>query len=236
MRTPIIGVLGGMGPAASASFYTRLVQLTPATTDQEHFPVVMWADPTVPDRTAALLGHGESILPWLETGVARLENAGATLLAAPCNTAHIWLPSIVARREIELVSIVEATAAAIATRPGTVGILGTDATLSSSLYQEALAARGLKAVVPEPESQTSLVEAIYAIKHGGRAQLARADQLLATVIASIHGRGADVVVNGCTEISMRLHGRHWAAPVVDSLEELVRATIRRAADAVRGAS
>jgi len=53
-----VGILGGMGPAATADFYTKLIQSTPATQDQDHLPVIIWADPSMPDRTAALLGNG----------------------------------------------------------------------------------------------------------------------------------------------------------------------------------
>lgn len=65
MSEPVIGILGGMGPAATADFYSKLVALTPGSTDQEHPKVVIWADPTVPDRTLALTEDGPDPTPWL---------------------------------------------------------------------------------------------------------------------------------------------------------------------------
>src|SRR5580658_3430472 len=85
-----LGVLGGMGPLASAQFMLRLTLLTPAERDQDHIPAVLWSDPRVPDRTAAMQGAGEDPLPWLLRGIAALRQAGCGAIAIPCNTAHGW--------------------------------------------------------------------------------------------------------------------------------------------------
>ena len=70
-----LGILGGMGPAASAEFVNRLIQQTPATCDQEHIPFVLWNDPTVPDRSTSLINRDD--LPWekLKRGIQGLKNA-----------------------------------------------------------------------------------------------------------------------------------------------------------------
>src|SRR3546814_6650974 len=88
MSDPVIGILGGIGPAATADFYSKLVALTPGSTDQEHPKVVIWADPTVPDRTLALTENGPDPTPWLIRGARVLRESGATTLAIPCNTAR----------------------------------------------------------------------------------------------------------------------------------------------------
>ena len=89
---PIVGILGGMGPLATADFYTKLILATPATRDQEHLRVVMWADPTVPDRSVGILGDGPDATPWLVRGGQMLAAMGAAFIAMPCNTAHAYLP------------------------------------------------------------------------------------------------------------------------------------------------
>lgn len=226
----LLGILGGMGPAATAGFYSHLVDVTPAVRDQDHVRVVMWADPTVPDRTAALLGEGESVVPWLERGVRALQDAGADLLVCPCNTAHAWLPDVAREAGVELLSIVDASADAVAevAAPGArVGILGTDATLASGLYQDALTDRGLHPAVPTAETQRSLVEAIYEVKIGGEPNLREAGRLVTEVCAELVAAGCEVVLSGCTEVSLLLGGLSLEVPVVDSTDALARAVVRR---------
>src|SRR3954464_6570544 len=86
----ILGVLGGMGPLASAQFILRLTQLTPAASDQDHIPTVLWSDPRVPDRIAGRAGTGPDPLPWFLQGISGLRQAGGGAIAIPCNTAHAW--------------------------------------------------------------------------------------------------------------------------------------------------
>src|SRR5438552_677133 len=89
-QIPRLGVLGGMGPLATAHFLRRLVELTPATRDQDHVPVVVWGDSTIPDRVGPIFGRGEPPLPAMVDGLNVLADAGATMVAIVCNTAHHW--------------------------------------------------------------------------------------------------------------------------------------------------
>ena len=225
-----VGILGGMGPAATAAFYSHLVARTPATRDQDHLKVVMWADPTVPDRTAALLGDGESIVPWLERGVRALRASGAEVIVCPCNTAHVWLDEVVRNHGLNLLSIVDATidearVAALGDHP--IGILATEATLSAGLYQEGLAERGLRAVRPEPQQQARLIEAIYQVKAGTETDLRRAAATVGQVCQELVAAGAGAIMSACTELSLVLHDVDPAVRVIDSTDALVQAVVRR---------
>jgi aspartate racemase len=136
MAEPIIGVLGGMGPLAGADLLARLTLATPAARDQHHVRAVLWSDPTVPDRTEAAVAGGPSPLPAMPAGVRVLEAAGAGCLAIPCNTAHLWAGEIASATRLRLIHIVDAAAAALAARGiagGTIGLLGTAATLRLGL-------------------------------------------------------------------------------------------------------
>src|SRR5689334_8554805 len=104
----LLGVLGGMGPLAGAAFVTRLVALTPAERDQEHVPVLLCNDPRIPDRSSARLGQGEDPLDSMLRGLRLLEGAGASLIAIPCNTAHLWYEQLAQRARVPLLHIVEA--------------------------------------------------------------------------------------------------------------------------------
>ena len=78
-----LGVLGGMGPLASAQFMTRLTLLTPAERDQDHIPAVLWSDPRVPDRTRGKLSGGDDPLPWLLRGIRGTEKVETVPLQKP---------------------------------------------------------------------------------------------------------------------------------------------------------
>src|SRR3712207_1331716 len=115
MGDRILGVLGGMGPLASAPFMVRLTLLTPGVDrDQDHIPAVLWSDPRVPDRTAARLAGGEDPLPALLRGLRGLEAAGCGAVAIPCHTPHGWFDALQAATRVPLLHLVGAAAAALA--------------------------------------------------------------------------------------------------------------------------
>lgn len=229
MAEPVIGVLGGMGPLAGADFLARLTLATPAARDQDHVRAVLWSDPTVPDRTAAALAGGPSPLPAMLAGVRVLERAGAGCLAIPCNTAHLWAEEIAAATPLPLIHIVDAAADALVARGiagGTIGLMGTAATLRLGLYQRRLAARGHACLVPdEAEMRAAVTPAIARIKandlDGAAAPLLGAARGLAD-------RGAAAVVLGCTEIPLALRGPEAAASglvLIDTIDALARAAL-----------
>ena len=86
----ILGVLGGMGPQATNTFYQRIIDRTQAETDQEHLRVLIWSDAKIPDRTAGILGtpdQAEAVYAALLAGAKLLEGAGCTVLAtSPSST------------------------------------------------------------------------------------------------------------------------------------------------------
>jgi aspartate racemase len=229
MAEPIIGVLGGMGPLAGADFLARLTLATPAARDQDHVRAVLWSDPTVPDRTEAALAGGPSPLPAMLEGVRVLEGAGAGCLAIPCNTAHLWAEEIAAATRLGLIHIVDAAAAALAARGiahGTIGLLGTAATLRLGLYQGRLAGRGYACLVPTEDEMRALISpSIARIKAN---DLAGATAPLLEAAARLASRGAAAVVLGCTEIPLALRGPDAAASgvvMIDTIDALARAAL-----------
>ena len=224
----LVGILGGMGPAATADFYTKLVRLTPASRDQDHVRVVVWADPTVPSRQDALLSGGEDPKPALRQGISYLLGCGAEILISPCNTAHAFLPAIVPEFPVEFISIVDSTVDAVraSTARGAVGLLATDGALASGIYQVALGAAGFSTTVLSEGSQAALMEIVHSVKAGHEDATARVHDLVAEVVA----KGASTVIAACTELSTLIDDG-WSgegALVVDPAVALARATIRRA--------
>src|SRR5262249_49773384 len=149
-RGAMIGVLGGMGPLATANFYEKVITYNRVAHDQEHVPLVIYAVPQVPDRTAALLQNGESPLPALRKGLAALIAAGAEAIAIPCNTAHAWYDELAAASRVPILHIVDAACHAAVRFAGpcaTLGLVATAGTLTAGFYPRRLAAAGFNCVV-----------------------------------------------------------------------------------------
>jgi aspartate racemase len=199
-----VGIVGGMGPAATADFFRRLVDATTAGRDQDHLHVVIDSDPTVPDRTAFLVGDGEDPAPKMLEMALRLEAMGADVLVIPCNTAEAFLPSLRAGVQTRIVSWVEEAVGQLRRgRPVIVrvGLLATTGTVRSRLYHDELSRHGIDVVTPTEEEQDRLMGVIYAIKADSEAAGDLASTL-AALAESLLPRGAEAVLLGCTELSL----------------------------------
>ncbi|GGS55199.1 aspartate/glutamate racemase family protein [Streptomyces violaceus] len=225
----IIGILGGMGPAATADFYAKLVSMTPGSSDQDHLRTVIWSDPTIPDRTAALIGDGPDPTPWLLHGGRVLREAGATIIAIPCNTAHAFVPRIAGHVGLPIVHMIGEVARHLsALRPHvhTAGLLATTGTVRAGLYQEWLDRFGISLVLPGPDSQREeVMAAIHAVKAGRRD--ATAGEPLARAARGLTARGAQVIIAGCTEIPLGLSTATVEVPLIDPAVVLAQALVRR---------
>ena len=232
----IIGILGGMGPLATADLYQKIIRATPATCDQDHLHVIIDANPAVPDRTAFLRGLGPDPLPLLTAGVRRLVQADAAFIAIPCNTAHAFLPALRERSGIPILDMVAETAARVrADHPQArrVGILATTGTLDFGLYHAALRAEGLEPLQPDPDDQEQLVTAaIAAVKAGNTAPAIGA--LLAEAGRRLALAGAEVLLAACTEIPLVLTPAMVSLPLLDPTQVLAEAAVREATSSVSG--
>jgi len=222
----ILGVLGGMGPLASAHFMVRLTQLTPATTDQEHVPAILWSDPRVPDRTVRRPTGEADPLPWLLRGIDGLERTGCGAIAVPCNTAHRWYEPMREHARVPIIHIVDAAAAELTggSAGRRIGVMATEAALEMRLYQDRLGELGWDCIVPTADEMARLVTpAIRLVKLN---QCSEAYGPLADVAHSLAARGAGSIVLGCTEIPLGLQaGPATDLPMVDTVDALARAAI-----------
>ena len=225
----VLGVLGGMGPLASAHFMVRLTLLTPAERDQDHIPAVLWSDPRVPERGAGPGGGGPDPLPALVHGLRGLEAAGCGAVAIPCNTAHGWIEGMRAATTLPILHIVDAAAGELRRQdiaPGPIGVMGTAATLAMRLYQDCLESLGWPCVQPSDGEMADLVTpAIAAVKAN---QVAAAYAPLADVIGRLRARGARAVVLGCTELPLGIGAgpsQELGIPLIDTIDALARASI-----------
>ena len=241
-----VGILGGMGPAATADFYRKLVEATPAERDQDHIPVLVEADPAIPDRSESYLRGGPTPLPFLQRGAKLLEARGADLLVMPCNTAHLWYEAIVQQLGIPLLHIVDAVVedllaqlgGAVAGRALRVGLLGTEATARGRLYPlraiQDHRARAWQWVLPGSEVQARLQQGIAAVKGG---DLDAGRRAMADTCDGLLGQRVDAIVYACTEVPLALAGGFDPRVAAsDSTAALARYTVRRAASSAAAAS
>lgn len=222
-----IGILGGMGPLATADLFRKIVLLTDAARDNDHIRVYIDDNASIPDRTAAILSGGADPLPAMTDSLRKLEACGADCIIMPCNTAHYFLPRLQALTEVPFLSMLEATARACADRfpGGTAAVLATKGTLSAGLYQAALEKAGVPFLLPSETEQDALMRVIYdGVKAGKGPEDYRTD--MESVVETLVARGADYFILGCTELPLAAQALSLPQPVVDPTAELAKAAIR----------
>ena len=214
-----IGIIGGMGPMATADLFQKIIALIDSPDDQGHPRVLIDSNTAIPDRTAAILHGGPDPLPELIRSAQTLEQAGAQVLVMGCNTAHYYYPQICRHITIPFLHMLEESAKA-ARDSGfrKVGVLATDGTVRSGVYTQALERWGVTQLLPDEAGQAALMEMIYqGVKAGDMAFDAQpARQAMERLLAA----GAEVLILGCTELPLAVKLYGIALPAVDPTLEL----------------
>ncbi len=228
-KAKVLGILGGLGPMATAYFYRRLIECTRAETDQEHLDVVLSGKATTPDRTAFIMGQSaDDPFAVMEAEAQRLVAFGAGVIAIPCNTAHYFYQRLNTVIPVPVLNMVALTAhKAKALGFAKAGILATTGTVATGTYHQAAQAAGLASAVPTDEDQALLMRLIYEDIKAGRPP--RMD-LFSQVASHLREAGCDVLILGCTELSLLnqaglLSGPGRGGPYLDSLDVLCEASI-----------
>lgn len=226
----VMGVLGGMGPEATIDFFGKVVRKTEAKKDRDHLRIIIDNNPKVPDRTAAILHGGESPVKELVRSARALQRAGATFIAIPCVTVHHFHSELQARTKLPVLHIVHETVKVLRRRvPGVrqVGLLATSGTIGAGLFHNALKRHRIAVLVPPDEAQEKLVmAAIYGIKASGPGVEPR--RMVRKAAEELVARGAEAIIAGCTEIPLVLADGDLKVPVIDTLDALAAAAIRKA--------
>lgn len=222
-----LGVLGGMGPQATNTFYQFVIDRTDAQTDQEHVNALILSDSDMPDRTTAILGskqQQEAVYCRLLEDAKLLERAGCTCIAVPCNTSHFFLDRVQAYIGIPILHMIRETAKALAaqgkTRPGIVATVGT---IQSGLYQKEFSALGIQAVIPSDPAQAQAMSLIYDdIKSGRDGD----PQKFAAVHRDLLAQGCDCAVLACTEMSVFASQHHLPPFYTDAMAILAERSVQ----------
>ncbi|PUB14863.1 aspartate/glutamate racemase family protein [Yoonia sediminilitoris] len=221
-----IGILGGMGVEATLELLKRVHAATEADDDQDHVPILADINPQVPSRIRHVIEkNGPDPGPVLAQMAARLEKAGAEVLAMPCNTAHLYALQIEENVGIALLNMPKLACARAAQgmqRGEIVGVLASPATNSSGLFDGFLAEYGVTSAYPENEA--GILAAIRRIKKSGPTQ----DDiiLLENEAAALVKRGAEKVIVGCSEFSLVSNRIRTSVPIIDSLDVLVSEIVK----------
>jgi aspartate racemase len=226
----MIGVIGGMGPLATADFFRKVIECTSAEDDAGHVPLLISSDPRIPPRPAAILAQAESPLPALRTVRDRLLAAGVQALVMPCNTAHCWHADLLGDCPVPFPSIVSVSAEAALARQASggnarVGLIATRATLAADLFEPELARRGLQAVPPSDDTLDRWILPAIAWVKAGRVD--EAQPLMAQAVERLLADGADFVLLACTEAPLALAEAPspLRARAIDTTLELARHTV-----------
>lgn len=219
-----IGIIGGMGPAATVDLFAKLIEATGAERDQDHLRILIDNNPRIPNRNDAIAGIGPSPAPHLAAAARGLEQAGADFLVIACNTAHAFQAEIEAAVSIPLLSMIEATVdAAVENGAERVGVLAADGCRGAGLYHRAFEQRGVEALFLGEEPQAEFMKLIFRVKAGDLGDEVR--RRMSSLAISLNARGARAIVAACTEVPLVLSSDTLAIPVINSTDALVSRAI-----------
>ena len=220
----ILGVLGGLGPMATAYYLELMIKMTDAATDQEHLQSIVMNFPTVPDRTAYILGRSEEspLGPMVALG-QQLKAMGAAVIATPCITAHYFHQDLQEGIGLPMIHGIECIARQLAQAGiSRVGLMATDGTVQSGIFQRQVEEQGMELILPDVEGQAAVMQLIYdQVKAGKQPELA----LFESVKEQLRSSGAQVVVLGCTELSMLKKEFPLGDGILDALEVLAQESV-----------
>jgi len=228
----VIGILGGMGPEATVDLYNQIIKITPSTKDQDHIPTLIYSNPKIPDRTRNLLSANkdelEMIVQYLQSGARILENGGADLIVMPCNTAHKFSEDIQKAVSIPFFDMIRETVAYIVDKNPDlrkVGLLATNGTIASRLYQDHCDKNTIETVVPGKDIQDDYVmQAIYNIKSGEHTGDAKT--LLLKAVHFLEKRGCKAIIMGCTEIPLALNDSYTTGNLINPTKIIAEIAVR----------
>lgn len=222
MRT--LGVIGGLGPMATAFFMQMVIEMTKADRDQEHIEMLIHNCPSIPDRTSYIVGASEEnpMQPMADIGKWLAEN-GADVIAIPCITASYFFEELSSMIPVPIINIIEETALYLVEHKiDTVGLMATDGTVQSGLFQKALQERGIRVILPKAEGQKDVMHLIYEnVKATKPVEMERFER----VSKELKDAGAQVIILGCTELSMIRRDEKIGAGYLDAMQVLAKCSV-----------
>lgn len=220
-----IGIIGGMGPLATVHLFERIVLRTKAQKDQDHIRVLIDSNTNIPDRTKAIIGDGEDPVKELVNSAKILEKSGADFLIMPCNTAHYFINEIKKSVNIPFLNMPEETVKYTYDKYGkdtVVGIMATDGTIKSKIYENYYSKLGIKTLLPV-KTQERIMEFIYDVIKKGNYNAGT--DLLFECANELKELGATTFLLGCTELSSAQYLYKFEGNFINPMEVLTERSI-----------
>ena len=219
-----LGVIGGLGPMATAYYLELMIRMTDAARDQEHPEIVLLNIPTIPDRTAYILGRSQEspLEPMVELG-KQLKGLGASVAATPCITAHYFHEALQDGIGLPLIHGIRCTAQTLHDAGvRKVGLMATDGTVQSGIFQRQVEELGMELILPDEKGQKGVMTLIYdQVKAGLEPDMS----LFFAIRDELRGKGAQAVVLGCTELSLLKKQQDLGPGILDALEVLAKESV-----------
>ena len=224
MNKKVLGVIGGMGTAATIDFYTRIMNHTVAHKDQEHIDMVIINHASIIDRTYAIKNNKlDELLKQMHENLKILENAKVTSIAIPCNTSHSIIDKIQQLTSIPIINMIEETAKGlkeVVNKGEKVGIMATDGTIMLKIYQQACKKYDIEYFVPDDNIQKQIMDIIY---DDVKAKGIFDNEKFKKVLNYFLQNGCKYVILGCTELSG--FKKDFDKNTIDPMDYLVKAAI-----------
>ena len=216
-----LGVIGGLGPIATAHFMELIIRMTEAETDQEHLDMIIYNHPSIPDRTGYILDPTKpNPLPEMIRIGNALARQGAGLIAIPCMTAHYFHKDLTRYIQAPIVHAIHETAVHLKKHGiRKVGIMATDGTIRSKLFQLELERHGITPVIPGEEAQKCVMSVIYDDIKANRPAVMDKFNFASQ---ELWQNGAQAIILGCTELSLVKRDYPIGAGFLDAMEVLAR--------------
>ena len=221
-----LGILGGMGPLATADLFRKIVMMTEAECDQDHIRIIVDSNTEIPDRTAFIVSEGEDPSPYMIKSAQLLEKAGADCLIMPCNTAHYFYDLIKSKINIPFLNMLEETAKELKkdyTNAKSVGLLATTGTTNTGIYSKIFSRYNINVVKPDLHYQQYVTELIYNIKKGiYDFDLSNFQKTLEVM----KNDKAEVFLLGCTEIPIAFDIFKLNENIIDPTTVIAKSAIK----------
>lgn len=213
-----------MGPIATAYFYELMIKMTDARIDQEHIEMLIFSKPSIPDRTQYILGKSsKNPLPdMIEIG-KQLAGIGADHIAIPCITAHYFHDMLTQGIPAPIINVVSETALHLKDHNiRCAGIMATEGTIHSGLFQQELEKVGIEAVIPGEKQQEDITHLIYRnVKANQPVEIEK----FHAAAGELQKNGAEVIILGCTELSLIKRDYDIGPGYIDAMEVLAKRSI-----------
>ena len=219
-----IGIIGGMGPMATVDLFKKIVDYTAASKDSEHIHVYIDSNTDIPDRTEAILHGGKDPVPEMVGSAIRLECMGADFLLIPCNTAHYFYDKICAMVHIPVLNMLEETAREVKRQNITcVGLLATDGTIESGVYDRVFKKYGISVLHPSSLGQKNVMNLIYKGVKAGEKDIDLSG--FYGTLEELKQKGAQTLILGCTELPIAFEMYNIQYKNIDPTAVLARSAV-----------